>query len=670
MRGVVTPARLRSGDVGASRATKKSGGNTRFARSGRVSASVTGAQLPRQYGVEIQRPAPLRLPAHAERESLAWKQWALGLKEPRAVDLFCGGGGLSLGLEQAGYRVILAVDHDPWAVETHAHNFGGLALRRDLGDPETIEALSGLLKGVSVDLIAGGPPCQPFSRAGRSKIRSLVNRGQRDAIDQRTGLWSPFIRLVEIVRPTAVLMENVPDMALGDDLATVRLIVARLEAAGYDAVAALLDAWRYSVPQHRQRLILVARRDGLPFSWPSESGRMTLRDAIGDLPRLGDTSGEPEMRYGGSRNAFQRNARRGMRHSAVWDHVTRPVREDDRRAFRLLRPGMRYADLPEELRRYRDDIFDDKYNRLSWSDLSRSITAHIAKDGYWYIHPSEARTLTVREAARIQTFPDRFRFAGARSHAFEQIGNAVPPALATAVARRILKGAHSRSGPRERSSERVSRIRERLLAWAAEDAIQHPWRHPGDPWSVFVGVVLDPRASNSTAQGVQQFLQVYPTPRRVSRARVAQMASALDDRHGAALDGLRSAACLLHRKDSWGNQKWVAAAKLGLAEETFVRIVGLGEDGLLTNISPLRVAARLSGHLGDQQNRLSHGRMVIGAIVGSGEHVPALNAALNALGATVCTASDPACGSCPLVEDCSYDGRNRPLNGRGGRGIH
>src|SRR5690606_8479534 len=140
--------------------------------------------------------------------------------------------------------------------------------------------------------------------------------------------------------------------------------------------------------------------------------------------------GQVEMKAARPTTAFQRKAREKMNgHAVVWDHVTRPVRDDDREAFRLMKPGTRYGELPKHLRRYRDDIFDDKYNRLDWNGLSRSITAHIAKDGYWYIHPSELRTLTVREAARIQTFPDHFRFAGSRSHAFRQIGNAVPPAL-------------------------------------------------------------------------------------------------------------------------------------------------------------------------------------------------------------------------------------------------
>jgi DNA (cytosine-5)-methyltransferase 1 len=160
-----------------------------------------------------------------------------------------------------------------------------------------------------------------------------------------------------------------------------------------------------------------------------------------------------------------------------------------------MKPGTRYGELPKRLRRYRDDIFDDKYNRLSWDEVSRSITAHLAKDGYWYIHPSEQRTLTVREAARIQTFPDHFRFAGTRSHAFRQIGNAVPAALAEAVGRQIAAAVRRAPVPLEkRASRRLEQLRAALLRWGISDAKKAPWRHPGRPWQVLAGVCLGDRA--------------------------------------------------------------------------------------------------------------------------------------------------------------------------------
>src|SRR6266508_6455055 len=217
------------------------------------------------YGVKLLRSDPLRLGPHPERPvNESWRQWVAREVRPLAVDLFSGGGGLSLGLEQAGFRVILAVDYDARSVETHQHNFPGLSLSLDLADPENLDSVIALLSGLDVAVVAGGPPCQPFSRAGRSKIRSLVASGQRSEADGRRELWQAFLRTGEEVRPAAALMENVPDMALGDDLGVVRTMAAHLEALDYEPSFALVDAWRHSVPQHRQRLILVGLRDGRP----------------------------------------------------------------------------------------------------------------------------------------------------------------------------------------------------------------------------------------------------------------------------------------------------------------------------------------------------------------------------------------------------------------------
>ena len=126
----------------------------------------------------------------------------------------------------------------------------------------------------------------------------------------------------------------------------------------------------------------------------------------------------------------------------IYDHVTRAVRDDDRKIFEQMDASTKYSDIDPELQRYRDDIFTDKYKRLDLNQPSRSITAHIAKDGYWYIHPTQHRTITIREAARIQTFPDRVRFAGPPSASLRQIGNAVPPVLSELAARSVL-AAHS-----------------------------------------------------------------------------------------------------------------------------------------------------------------------------------------------------------------------------------
>ncbi len=354
-----------------------------------------------------------------------------------------------------------------------------------MADPVQVTALIERLRPLGVDLVAGGPPCQPFSRAGRAKIRSLINDGTRDEIDARKELWRSFIDVVLALKPRAVLMENVPDMAIADDLAVIRKIAGILETAGYVVDYRLLDAWRHGVPQHRKRFILQARNDGAIPAWPApREDRPTVRDAIEDLPPLDDTTGGREMPYTKQPSSTLAKTLRDHDADVIHDHMTRPVRQDDREAFALMTSSTLYSELPEHLRRYRSDTFNDKYKRLDWDDLSRTITAHIAKDGYWYIHPEEHRTLTVREAARIQTFPDSFRFAGTRSDAFRQIGNAVPPLLGRTVAETILPLAEI-----HREQPRLPELRRRLLLWADEQRETAWWLYPGPDTTTAAAVV-------------------------------------------------------------------------------------------------------------------------------------------------------------------------------------
>src|SRR5262249_26902346 len=185
----------------------------------------------------------------------------------------------------------------------------------------------------------------------------------------------------------------------------LRQVISALEVAGYHVHTRILSAWQFGVPQPRQRLILVGIRNEVKFHWPRRIRDIpvTVRDAISDLPEVKAGSKTLEVPYYGARNSSQRWCRRGIlkcSKKTLYDHITRAVRADDLEAFRLMQHNTLYSDLPEHLRRYRADIFDDKYKRLPWDDVSRTITAHISKDGYWYIHPEQHRTLTIREAAR------------------------------------------------------------------------------------------------------------------------------------------------------------------------------------------------------------------------------------------------------------------------------
>ena len=209
-----------------------------------------------------------------------------------------------------------------------------------------------------------------------------------------------------------------------------------------------------------------------------------MRQAIGDLPVVQADSREETLLYEGSPTTLlARKLRKGLKGTEsllIRDHVTRAVRLDDAEIFSLMQPGDTYLDVPEQLRRYRSDIFDDKYVRLSFDDLSRTITAHIAKDGYWYIHPREDRTLSIREAARIQTFPDRFRFAGHPSVRYQQIGNAVPPLLASAIANSLRVALDQEVGTTVDKLDTTDRaddhiFRDDLIAWFKKNRREFPW---------------------------------------------------------------------------------------------------------------------------------------------------------------------------------------------------
>jgi DNA (cytosine-5)-methyltransferase 1 len=611
------------------------------------------------YGVKLQRSDDLQLLDHpdgcTEDTFEEWCSRRLVGNHRLAVDLFSGAGGLSLGLEEAGWTVAASVDNDEKALQTHRHNFAGLAIARDLGDESQRQDLVDLLRKTKIDMVAGGPPCQPFSRAGRSKIRSLVAAGHREERDHRRELWQAFLDIATAVRPRVVLMENVPDMAFGDDFAVVRAMVDELEDYGYYTEFRLVDAWRYGVPQHRKRLILLARSDVDKFLWPTTETKLTLHDAIGDLPDLGDTTGGRELPYHKPEYLppFAETMRTGARDDVVWDHMTRPVRDDDREIFNLMDASTLYSAIPEKYRRYKVESFNDKYKKLDWKDVSRSITAHIAKDGYWYIHPEQLRTLTVREAARVQTFPDRFRFAGTRSDAFRQIGNAVPPLLGR-VAASVLTPlpADMHSGGRLKNPPRSAEVRRVLTEWARQQRHGRHWHAlPGPmvtPAVAAVAAILMSRSS--TPKGFETVMAAIRGRERLTNAELDRMQAELTTKAGRMqLERFRP---LLPKRKLWTDLDQLAdQLNMKAAEERTFRVLS-GEDVLLTNQATLRVAASVAGTDSDRKNRLSDGRVDLARLIGAGPDAPLRAAALRLLGNTVCKTPSAMCTACPLRRYC------------------
>lgn len=570
------------------------------------------------------------------------------LSGPLAVDLFSGCGGLGLGLERAGIRIVAAADADPVALSTYAANLDSLVWCGDLADPAAFLAFLQERGVTSVDVVAGGPPCQPFSRAGMSKIRSLVAEGTRTAEDGRIDLWRSFTTVIDALAPRAVMLENVPDMASWDDGSILLGIMQSLGDRGYAVEARVLQAERYGVPQHRQRLFVVARRQGA-FSWPRSSHiRIDLEAAIGDLPVIEAGSRQTELPYDGPASDFQMRARRGVPRGSrgiVHDHVTRAVRRDDAEAFALLKPRQTYRDLPARLKRYRDDIFDDKYKRLAWDDVSRTITAHIARDGYWYIHPEQHRTLSIREAARLQTFPDIFRFCGHPSIQLRQIGNAVPPALGEAVARRVASALQSHE------SVRRSTFGDALRVWLRRGG--GPLPAPGGQraaWAVLITELCIPRqAAAVRSQRLKAALDIAPDPQTAvdrgeaiadvlgarSARRLSAAAEAIIARHGGCVPREES---LLR-----------GLPGIGAQTAAVIRSFGFGERTVLASEGARRVVRRVTGL---PVSSIWTSRLELLRLAGPAGPDVSFNAALVQLAETLCTPTSPACGHCPVSAEC------------------
>ena len=582
-----------------------------------------------------------------------------------AADLFSGAGGMSLGLQQAGMQVVFGADHDAEALETHRHHFGGLSVDWDLGDSAVVEEVGRLLRVARIDVLAGGPPCQPFSKAGRSGMRHLVREGLREPHDKRRDLWRSYLEIVRIAKPRAVIMENVPDMALDREMFILRSMVLTLEQLGYSVQERVVDTWRYGVPQFRQRLILVAIRGRSEFIWPSETPKkVTLGNAISDLPPVeggwrpkGGASGYKG--YEGPKTAYQREMRENVSaadRDKLFDHITRPVRPDDLAAFELLDSKTRYSELPDELKRYRDDIFDDKYKRLDADDLSRTITAHIAKDGYWYIHPEQNRTLTIREAARLQTFPDEFRFAGSPTAAFRQIGNAVPPRLGRAIGsavRSVLGGPSAKAI----SSEDVGQA---LATWfrnAGSEA--NPWLASNSRWHVLMGEMLLERESENNIRSLWPHLEKWSDPAEVlEEADTLREIAGWVGRTPEAENLLRLAAALAdHGNAELHDDLLNECITQGLVRRTIVELAMIvdseNEEPVIPTSGALRVAGRF--FLGNERwltNRHSEGRIAVARLVGYGIDSRAAHLGLIELASTVCTPKAPDCAACPLQRRC------------------
>lgn len=362
------------------------------------------------------------------------------------IDLFCGAGGLSEGFRQAGYHVLAGNDFFEAAGDTFsATHREAKFLPGPIQNYSTGDFLNAArLAPGELDVLVGGPPCQGFS----------VYNHQRGLHDERSSLYREYLRIVDGLKPNWVVLENVTGMTSAGGGAAVEAILGGLRNLGYSVERQILKAEEFGVPQERRRIVFIGNRIGLPIEFPQPThggGKLpvaTVHHAIGDLPALKNGEDRGIVAYATEpQSNFQREMRGGL--NCVYNHAAAKLSRVNLDRLEHIPQGGSWRDiprdlLPEGMKRAKRSDHTKRYGRLSWGGLASTILTKC--DPHWgaYFHPEQDRTVTVREAARLQSFPDWFEFKGSRTDQYIQVGNAVPPLLGRAIARSILAVAESK----------------------------------------------------------------------------------------------------------------------------------------------------------------------------------------------------------------------------------
>ena len=368
---------------------------------------------------------------------------------PKMIDLFCGAGGLSVGFTQNGFITSLANDIEPCCVDTYAHNHPDTPRENIvLGDiNDVIANIDSLMRFKDVDVVIGGPPCQGFSMANRQRLID----------DPRNKLYKSYVKVLTIVKPKFFVMENVKGM-----LSVASQVLEDFQRIGYSVSCRVLNAKDFGVPQNRERLIFIGNRIGVDnktifdeiIAQSQSIQSHVLADALFGLrPLLASrkrNSTEVDTEESGCKidistvvdSEYLNLINMGSSSNLVFNHKARYNNDRDIEIYRRLNPGdksddPKIADIMPYARR--NDIFKDKYYKLEPDKVCKTITAHMKFDCNMYIHPTQARGLTPREAARVQSYPDDYFFRGAYTKTYMQIGNSVPPLLGRAIANIIKK---------------------------------------------------------------------------------------------------------------------------------------------------------------------------------------------------------------------------------------
>ena len=378
----------------------------------------------------------------------------------KTIDLFCGAGGITEGFREAGFRCVYANDMMPEAIDTFNYNHSdmiGECKSIEEVDPSTIRHRLGLKAG-DLDVMVGGPPCQGFS----------INAPERFLNDPRNKLFRHFERFLEEFSPKAFVFENVPGLLSIGDGKVYRQIINIFNGLGYHVSAKILFAAHYGVPQERWRLIILGSqfskithpepthyafgranfRGGTTMTFQLDKSKenlllsyATVSDAICDLPKIGMGEGSEFIEYNNDCYSIYANSLRNKA-GFTFNHFAARLSKQNTERMTFVKPGGSWRDIPHELlpkgmQRARKSDHTKRYGRLTNEGLSGTIMTKC--DPHWgtVFLPDQDRTLTVREAARIQSFPDTYKFIGSRVSQYVQVGNAVPVLMAKAIAQEI-----------------------------------------------------------------------------------------------------------------------------------------------------------------------------------------------------------------------------------------
>jgi DNA (cytosine-5)-methyltransferase 1 len=389
------------------------------------------------------------------------------------IDLFAGCGGLSEGFYKQGFRPLAHVEYDHYSCESLRMRsiYYGFSeknlniIKKDITDKNIIKIIKSKIKGSKVDLILGGPPCQSFSSLGRAKDENAMK------YDPRNYLFENYEKILSYFKPKIFLFENVTGLltAKFNNKKVIDIITEKL-SKGYNILnkseMIVLNSCEYGVPQIRKRVFLIGVRKDInyevteiynnitkthytPTSTNDEKLNkkkyITTRDAIGDLPFLKPGQGEVRVIFNKKIENDYIKKIRSKKNLELFDHVARKHNRLDRKRFKeMSKNKWTFEQLLEKktlLRHKKQRVFKNSYVVQFWDQPARTIISHLYKDGNQFIHPDykQERTLTVREAARLQSFPDDFYFAGPRTEQYKQIGNAVPPIMSEKIAISIKK---------------------------------------------------------------------------------------------------------------------------------------------------------------------------------------------------------------------------------------